>query len=237
MRKAYFSAALIAATALWSGCGAKQPERVEILYVDAHESEVRQEFTQDGLLKESFAVRRKNHEDSWYYSQPLDEDGAAIPMEDLQELRPADISKKRPVRRELDLNGDGEVDLVRTFDNEGKLKMDEVDADFDGVFDRILYYRDGQITRREIDVDQDGKFEEVRQYIKGTLFRVERDTNGDGTTDSWMFFKEGVLERAGVDIDGDGVIDEWLISKDLRRVEKEVQDSEREEDARAPADF
>lgn len=222
------------ASVILGACGAKQPERVEVLYVNAHENEVRQEFTDDGLLKESFSVRREKHEDSWYYSQPLDDDGAVISQANLQELRPSDISKKRPVRRELDLNGDGRIDLVRLYDEDGKLKSDEVDSDFDGTFDRILYYRDAHITRREIDADQDGRFEEVRQYIKGALFRVERDTTGDGKPDFWMFFKEGVLERAGIDVDGDGIIDEWLISKDLRRIEKEIQRSEEQEEANAP---
>lgn len=235
MRRVYFTSAVLIASLGLGACGSKQIDRVQVSYVDAHESEVAREFTDEGLLKESFSVHRSDAEDSWYYSQPLDEDGAVIARDDLADHRPGDILKKRPVRRELDVNGDGKVDLVRTYDDEGRLKTDTIDTDFDGRFDRVLYYRDGLISRREIDADQDGEFEEVRQYIKGELFRVERDTTGDGSPDFWMFFKDGMLERAGVDIDGDGVVDDWLISKDLRRAEREIQRSEEAEDARSPS--
>lgn len=235
MRIAYFSSAILVASLGMSACGPKQVDRVQISYVDAHESEVARAFTDEGLLKESFSVHRTDKEDSWYYSLPLDEDGAVIAHDALAEYRPGDILKKRPVRRELDLNGDGTVDLIRTYDDDGKLKTDTIDTDFDGQFDRVLYYRDGLVSRREIDADQDGQFEEVRQYIKGELFRVERDTTGDGSPDFWMFFKDGALERAGIDVDGDGVVDEWLISKELRRVEREIQRSEEEEDAKSPS--
>lgn len=233
MKIVYLSAVLFAAGCVVSACGTSH-DRVEVSYVDAHHSEVAREFTDDGLLKESFAVRRKGTEDSWYYSQPLDEDGAVLEGEDLAEYRPADIPQKRPVRRELDLDGDGEIDLIRVYDEEGKLKRDTIDTDFNGQFDRVLFYREGKISRREIDADQDGRFEEVRQYIQGELFRVERDTTGDGTPDFWIFYKDGSIDRAGVDLDGDGVINEWLISSDLRRIERELERSEEAERARDP---
>lgn len=233
MKIGYFSAALIAAAWTMNACGTSH-ERVEVSYVDAHHSDVAREFTSEGLLKESFSVRREGVEDSWYYSQPLDEDGARLEGEALAEYRPADVPQKRPVRRELDLNGDGAVDLIREYDDEGKLKRDTIDTDFNGHFDRVLFYRDAKISRREIDSDQDGEFEEVRQYIKGELFRVERDTNGDGAPDFWIFYKDGAVDRAGVDLDADGVIDEWLISSELRSIERELEQSEAKERERDP---
>lgn len=229
----------VASTFLLYGgaCSKQNHDRVEIQYVDAHDSGIEREFTADGLLKETFDIHEDGSYDSWLYSEPLDADGAPIAPADLSEYRPHDISRKRSVRREIDVNGDGAVDLVRAYNEEGDIHKDEVDSNFDGQVDRVLYYRDGVINRRKIDGTQDGAFEEVRQYIKGEIFRVERDTNGDGQPDFWMFFKDGELDRAGVDLDGDLVIDEWLISQQLKRAAKKLKDSEKEErEATPPAE-
>lgn len=226
---------LASAFLLFGGaCSKQKHDRVEVEYVDAHVSGVERAFSADGLLKESFDVHEDGFHDSWAYSLPLDEDGVLIPREELVDYRPQDITRKRPVRREIDVNGDGEIDLIRHYDEHGNVNKDEVDSNFDGSVDRVIYYRDGVIIRRAIDADRDGVFEEVRQYIKGEIFRVERDTNNDGQPDFWMFFKDGKLERAGVDLSGNLVIDEWLVTQDLKRIEKEIEDSEREEDEATP---
>lgn len=219
---------------LGGACSKQNHERLEVEYVEAQVSAVEREFTEDGLLKESFDIHRDGTHDSWLFSRPLDEDGALIAPEDLADYRPRDISRKRSVRREIDVDGDGNIDLIRYYDEQGNVNKDEVDSNFDGNIDRVIYYKDGVINRREIDADRDGVFEEVRQYIKGEIFRVERDTNGDGQPDFWMFFKDGKLERAGVDLNGNLAIDEWLITQDLERIEREFEDSEREEEETTP---
>lgn len=227
---------LASALLLFGGaCSKQKHDRVEVEYVDAHVSSVERVFTEDGLLKESFDVHGDGSYDSWSYSIPLDADGAIISPEELAEYRPREISRKRQVRREIDVNGDGHIDLVRYYDENGNMSKDEVDSNFNGQTDRKIYYRDGIVIRREIDADQDGVFEEVRQYIKGEIFRVERDTNGDGQPDLWMFFKDGKLERAGVDLTGNLAVDEWIVSKALQRMEKEIEESERQEEEKTPA--
>src|SRR5260370_86419 len=56
----------------------------------------------------------------------------------------------RLVRKELDLNGDGKVDIVRYYGEEGQLEKEALDLDFDGKVDQWNYYQNGVIVRKEI---------------------------------------------------------------------------------------
>jgi hypothetical protein len=117
--------------------------------------------------------------------------------------------KSQLVRQDVDVNGDGKVDIKRLFDETGQATREEWDTDYDGRVDEVRLYEDGDIVRSERDQDNDGQMEVVRYYEEGKLERKETDTNGDGQTDRWEYFEGRVLDRVGVDEDHDGKVDSW----------------------------
>lgn len=112
------------------------------------------------------------------------------------------------VRKELDLNLDGHVDVISHFDDEGNLVKEEMDGDFDGLFDWVDHYQDGQRVLSESDTDYDGKPNVWSYYEGGRIQRKERDTDGDGRIDYWeRFDDDGNVIVTGADTDGDGKMD------------------------------
>ena len=80
----------------------------------------------------------------------------------------------------VDLNRDGQVDVISYFDDAGKLEREEMDSDFDGHFDWIDHYQDGVRVMAETDTDMDGRSNVYAYYVDGKIQRKERDSNGDG---------------------------------------------------------
>ena len=202
-----------AAAATLASCARSNPDRVTVDYEYLEERDIHSSFTEDGLLLEEFDIDRDGVIDNWVFSQPLDEH--AEPLTDLTDYSPLTLPQTRLVRREIDLNFDGDIDLIKHYDYRGQLLREEVDSDFSGTFERTTHFTDGIVVRRELDLDENGVQEERRFYIHGKIFRVEMDEDQDGKTDYWQFYTDGVLTRAGHDRDGDGVIDEWLQEHDL----------------------
>ena len=113
------------------------------------------------------------------------------------------------MRKEVDLNHDGRVDVIQLFDLAQQLVEEHTDLDFDGRNDEIAHYHDGVILRREIDLNYDGRSDIIKKYTGGTLTLIESDRSGDGRTDTWEYFENGSIDRIGTDSNGDGVVDEW----------------------------
>ncbi|NCG21190.1 MAG: hypothetical protein GWP91_19435 [Rhodobacterales bacterium] len=117
------------------------------------------------------------------------------------------------VRKELDLNRDGKMDVVSFFDDDGNLEKEEMDGDYDGVFDWTDHYQKGIRVMSEYDTDNDGRANVFKYYDIGAdgiarIDRKERDTDGDGKIDIWERFNaDGEVIRTGRDIDGDGKMD------------------------------
>jgi hypothetical protein len=117
------------------------------------------------------------------------------------------------VRKELDLNRDGKIDVISYFDDDGNLDREDMDSDYDGVFDWTDHYQKGSRVMSEYDTDQDGKPNVFKYYIKSDdgrmyLDRKERDEDGDGKIDVWERFNPlGEVIRTGRDTDGDGKVD------------------------------
>jgi hypothetical protein len=112
------------------------------------------------------------------------------------------------VRKEVDLNRDGAVDVISYFDDAGALEREEMDSDFDGHFDWIDHYRDGARVMAETDTDMDGRSNVYAYYVDGKIQRKERDSDSDGRIDVWeRFGADGTVTRTGSDTDGDGRID------------------------------
>ncbi len=119
------------------------------------------------------------------------------------------------IRKEIDLNRDGKIDVISYFDDEGRLEKEEMDGDYDGVFDWTDHYQDGYRVMSEYDTDYDGVANVWKYYIRNDdgsqprLDRKERDTDGDGMVDVWERFNtDGEVIRTGRDTDGDGKMDE-----------------------------
>lgn len=212
-----------------TGCSKQNPPRLEVSHVYLEEREIQRFFTEDGLLLETYDINRDGAIDNFAFSQPLSRHGDELTLEELDEFTPDTLPNFRLVRRELDMNFDGNIDFVRHYDGRGQVTKDEVDTDYDGGFDRIVHYNNGLISRREIDADGDGYFEEVRYFIKGQIFRIEKDTTNSGQANYWQFFEEGQLVRAGFDHDGDRVIDEWQLAEQLAGAQKAVERDEAEQ--------
>jgi hypothetical protein len=120
----------------------------------------------------------------------------------------------RLVRREIDMNGDGKVDLATLFDDKGEPAKEALDLDFDGRVDQVNVYENGRIARKERDTDADGRPDVTEFFEKGRKVRVERDTNHDGHVDTWEEYENGKLVRTGEDTDGDGKPDRWVTPPD-----------------------
>jgi hypothetical protein len=117
--------------------------------------------------------------------------------------------KERMVRKELDINWDGKVDLTQYYDERENKVREAMDLDFDGKVDAIYFFEKGVNTRREEDVDGDGRSDVFKSYAKGKLVRKERDSNSDGKVDYWEYWEKDQVDRIGEDHDGDGTVDRW----------------------------
>ncbi len=112
-------------------------------------------------------------------------------------------------RREIDLNHDGKIDVIRLYGPDEKLSREEFDLDYDGKIDVVSIYDRGLLVRQELDQNRDGRFEAVRYYERGKLVRREVDEHGRQKPNRFEFYEQGELDRVGLDRDGDGVIDLW----------------------------
>lgn len=118
-------------------------------------------------------------------------------------------SVERVVRKEIDLNGDGTVDMTQYYDAREEKVRESLDQDFDGKVDSVLFFEKGVNIRTERDVDGNGQADVWLYYEKGKLARKERDTNADGKVDKWEYWEGGQVDRIGDDMDGDGNVDRW----------------------------
>ena len=131
--------------------------------------------------------------------------------------------------REVDTNLDGIKDTVRRYDDEGLIKEELSDTDYDGKIDTWITFAKGHLAEVKIDHNHDGIPDEWKTYAEGKLIRVKRDTNFDGKPDIWEMYQKGKLVRAGVDVDGDERVDRWDHDTEWRR-RLEASDRAKEEE-------
>lgn len=113
------------------------------------------------------------------------------------------------VRKEVDVNFDAKVDLVREFNDRGDLVSERLDTDFDGRIDVVNFFEEGLIARKEYDTNFDNVVDLWRYFDKGVIARKEADLNHDGNVDYWEYYENGQIDRVGIDRDSDGVVDDW----------------------------
>ena len=121
---------------------------------------------------------------------------------------------ERMVRKDLDINWDGKVDIARVYDEKEQISRESLDLDFDGKVDEVIFYEKGLVVRKERDLSSSGKPSLWVFYEKGQIVRKERDTNGDGKVDYWEYWENGQVDRIGEDLDGDGNVDKWTKNPD-----------------------
>jgi antitoxin component YwqK of YwqJK toxin-antitoxin module len=192
----------VAATALACGGGEAQAPKAEVVVpteVDSGDAEAYAKSNQLELVR--FDLNRDQRPDVFKFYRS-DADATA-----------AGQRTQRLVRKDMDLNNDGKVDVVRMYDDKGGVKEERTDLDFDGRFDEVALYDKGAVARKDIDLNYDGKADVVRFYVEGKITRIESDRTGDGTVDTWEYYENGELDRVGVDLDGDGIVDSWERSK------------------------
>ncbi len=119
------------------------------------------------------------------------------------------------IRREMDTNFDGKVDLITWFNEDGTRAKESFDLDFDGKPDVIVVYEKGVIVRKEtFHGSASDKPDTIAYYEGGKKVRVEREVRTRGKVDTWEYFENGRLTRVGEDLDGDGLVDRWAKAKE-----------------------
>jgi len=96
---------------------------------------------------------------------------------------------------ELDLNGDGRVEIVKWYDG-STLARQDMDFTNDGRMDVFSYYdAGGVLTREDMDGDYDGVVDWIDHYEGGVLARSEADTDYDGKVNVIFYYQGGVVTR------------------------------------------
>ncbi len=135
----------------------------------------------------------------------LNKDGAP---DVFNHYRPRENADRLLLKKEADMNHDGSIDVISTFDDLGELTTEEMDRDFDGGIDWRDHYQNGRRVMSETDTNEDGEMDIFSYFQDGKITRKERDTDADGRIDFWeRFDEEGNVIKTGADTDGDGKMD------------------------------
>lgn len=191
-----FISTLTLCSALLGGCSQKNKEELSTQSLFDKVTEVRIE--EDGVILQRI---------------DLNNDGI-INIENT--LRERSSAARLLLMKKVDLDLNGDFEIVSYFDETGQLKLEETDKDYDGLLDTRDHYENGMRVKSEYDSDGDGRTDVFTFYVRGEdgrprVDRKERDTNADGVTDHWeRYGPDGEVIRAGADTDGDGTVDERL---------------------------
>jgi hypothetical protein len=119
------------------------------------------------------------------------------------------VMRQRLIRKEVDVNSDGNVNMRRSYNEDGELMLEEADTDLDGTIDVVRHIDNGQLIQKDLLDPESGVVLASRYYFDGEIQRVEKDTDRDDKVDYWEFYEQGVLDRIGRDLNGDGRADTW----------------------------
>jgi hypothetical protein len=95
--------------------------------------------------------------------------------------------------RSTDQNSDGQPDIWRTYDRQGRLSHVAVDTNFDGRADVEEYYDRGALVRRESDRDFNDRVDLIQDFDPVTRepLRSVVDVDFDGRADLLVLFRDG----------------------------------------------
>ena len=108
------------------------------------------------------------------------------------------------IRKKIDLDYDGRVDLIQLVDDDGRALREERDLDYDGRVDHVVVFEAGLPTVEETGFGFDGRFHHRIYFESGKRVREEIDVDQDGRIDEWRYFENEKLVRVGEDLDHDG---------------------------------
>ncbi len=163
-----------------------------------------------GGEKLSDSIHQSRHGDEKVTEFDLNHDGKPdVWVYTVKSKTPDAKDYDRLVRKEMDINWDGKVDIVRYYDENEQISKEELDLDFDGRIDQWNYYEKGVLVRKERDLDFNGKPDLWIYYEKGHIVRKERDTNHSGKVNYWEYWENDRVDRIGEDLNGDGQVDRW----------------------------
>ncbi len=156
-------------------------------------------------------------------------------------LNPADVPEGMTITSQVDVDGDGTVDVAHLtdanganvnvyLDGNGDVILAETDQNADGVIDTLTYVGEDGLILQEHDVDQDGRADyrtalddagntvrlDVFNEAGDGVFMSVHDTDGDGIPDlaTADLDGDGIQESAVLDTDGDGIADTVLTDTD-----------------------
>ena len=113
--------------------------------------------------------------------------------------------------KRVDINNDGKPDIWSFYGDDGQLKEEHFDTNFDTLPDIKEYYKTyakkSRLVSSIIDTDGDGIANTSRQIRKQNLYLLKKDTTGDGKLDLWQALDNGRVEKYCQDVDGDEVFD------------------------------
>ena len=151
--------------------------------------------------------------------------------------------------KQRDVNKDGIMDQVATFDDQGRLVILALDDNGDGVMDTFQYYVDDMVVRLEknldsesgIDMrvffkdgikvrqerlDKDGKvFQDMDLDATGEPIQIREDTTADQRMDTVYYFIKGEITRITRDPDGNGTTDTLELYQRGRLVESRMDEN------------
>jgi hypothetical protein len=92
-----------------------------------------------------------------------------------------------------DRNGDGRLDVWRTYDNRHRLSEVAIDTNFDGRTDVYEYYERGELLRRDSDRDFNSRIDLIEEFDPATREHARSviDVDFDGTADLLVLFQSG----------------------------------------------
>ena len=165
------------------------------------------EVLEDGIFVEYVDVDLDGSLDAVRRYEVLDEEGEVI--DNAADASESARENLRQISKDLDVNGDQQMDVFRFYSSNGELVREEMDVNFDGAVDRVRHFDGAAVTHKESDTDGDGVADTVRYYRGGALFRVEVDADENGIAETYFYYDEQGLHRRGTDVDEDGTIDDW----------------------------
>ena len=96
------------------------------------------------------------------------------------------------VRKELDMNFDGTVDRIMYYNQKENLIREEIDTNFDGIVDRMHYYDNGLIIKTEFYQEECNRF------------TIDQVSTSEVYPNLVRVFRQGILTREEMDVSCDG---------------------------------
>ncbi len=189
---------LVVAVTLGAGCGSDQAaKKGKAASLKNFEGPSITTSKEDGLIVEKYTLDDDDKPDVIKY------------FEEYPDPDDKSVTKRRLRKKEVDVNSDGTIDIVRLYNKQGTPTKEKLDVDLDGKFDTINYYDNGDLVKKEHLSDDASRVVETKYYSDGKIVRVEKDTNNDNKPDYWEFYEQGTLDRIGRDLNADGKADTW----------------------------